>query len=69
MLTDIFVADVTRCYESIPLKGSDNLLDAITYITIIAFNQAALKHPKARCCLWIKIKQDGTPAKAQWSTC
>jgi hypothetical protein len=68
VLNDIFVADVTRCYESIPLEGPNNLLEAITYISNIAFKQAALTHPRAKCTLWIKVKQDGTPIKAQWST-
>jgi hypothetical protein len=31
-MSDIFVADISRCYETIPLEGPDNLLDAITYI-------------------------------------
>ena len=31
-ISDIYVADVTQCYESIPLHGEDNLLDAMTFI-------------------------------------
>ena len=36
---DIFVADITRCYESIPLQGEDNLLEAIQFIINKAFRR------------------------------
>ena len=39
---DIFVADITRCYESIPLHGDDNLLDAVAFIVKLAFRQASI---------------------------
>jgi hypothetical protein len=32
IISDIFVADITKCYETILLKDDDNLLDAITFI-------------------------------------
>jgi hypothetical protein len=38
---DIFVVDITRCYESIPLQGSDNLIQAVTFIINLAFKQAS----------------------------
>jgi hypothetical protein len=38
---DIFVADITRCYESIPLQGSDNFIQAVTFIINLAFKQAS----------------------------
>ena len=41
---DIFVADITRCYESIPLQGEDNLLDAIQFIVNKAFRQQKKLH-------------------------
>lgn len=34
---DIYVADISRCYETIPLNGSDNLFQAISFIVTIAF--------------------------------
>jgi hypothetical protein len=43
---DIFVANVTHCYEAIPLHDLDNLLDAISFIITIAYKYAALEHPK-----------------------
>ena len=67
-MTDIFVADITKCYESIPLQGEDNLLDAITFITNIAFKQASLLHPRCTTQLYMKIAPNGTPAIAKWAT-
>jgi hypothetical protein len=48
---DIFVADICRCYETIPLQGLDNLLTAIAFLTGLAFKQAALAHLKATTSL------------------
>jgi hypothetical protein len=65
---DIFVADICRCYEAIPLQGSDDLHTAINYVTNIAYRQAVLDHPKAKTNLWVRIANDGTPAVARWAT-
>lgn len=46
-ITDIYVADVTRCYESIPIEGPDNLLDALRFTIDLGFREAAIQHPKA----------------------
>jgi hypothetical protein len=66
-ISDIYVADISRCYEAILLKGPDNLLDALTYITNLA-KQAATTHPRAETSIWVRISNDGTPANAQWYT-
>jgi hypothetical protein len=63
-ISDIFVADILRCYEAIPLKGPDNLLDALTYITNLAYKQAATIHPRAKTSIRVRISNDGTPANA-----
>ena len=34
---DIYVADICRCYESIPLHGPDNLTEAITFVSSTAY--------------------------------
>lgn len=39
---DIFVADITKCFESIPLSGPDNLLDAVTFMIKIGYREARL---------------------------
>ena len=50
---DIFVADITRCYESIPLQGKDNLLEAIQFIINKAFRQQKRLHPKSNILMWV----------------
>jgi hypothetical protein len=65
---DIFVADICRCYEAIPLQGLDNLYTAINYVTNIAYRQAGLDHLKAKTNLWVRIANDGTPVVARWAT-
>jgi hypothetical protein len=67
-MSDIFVADISRCYETIPLHGPDNLLDAVKFISTIAFKQAALSHPRAHTSLWVRVLQQGVPATTKWST-
>jgi hypothetical protein len=63
-INDIFVADIMRCYKTIPLKGDNNLLDAITFITRHAYKQAALVHPKAETLFWIRLDKNGTPSNS-----
>jgi hypothetical protein len=65
---DILVADITRCYESIPLNGPDNLLQAISFITKIAFKQASTMHPRVVTKLWIRIDTKGVLAVAKWTS-
>ena len=67
-LYDIYVANVTRCYESIPLQRQDNLLDAIKFIVIIGFKEASSLHPKALNELWVRINLDGSLRTARWAT-
>jgi hypothetical protein len=62
------VADITRCYESIPLQGLDNLLDTISFITRIAFQHVASSHPRSIVALWVRIGTDRVPACARWAT-
>ena len=65
---DVFVADITRCYETIPLTGSDNLFQAISFIVSIAFKQAASLYPRAHTNMWVCLAPDGSPACAKWAT-
>jgi len=67
-LRDIFVADITRCYESIPLDGPDNIMDAIAHIIRIGFQQAKTKHPIAVPKIWIRTDSSGHAARAAWGT-
>jgi len=65
---DVFVADITCCYESIPLHEPDNLIDAVASIVKIGFKQAQSHHPKATTSLWVRVKAGGTAANAVWAT-
>lgn len=65
---DIFVADICRCYEMIPLQGPDKLHTAIAYVTRIAYRHAASAHPKSVTSIWVRSTNDGTPAAARWAT-
>ena len=67
-MKDIFVADITRCYESIPLEGKDNLLEAIKYVTKQAYKHTRREHSKVVTSLWVRLSRDGTPVAAKWAT-
>ena len=65
---DVFVADITRCYESIPLHGPDNLIDAVAFVIRTGFRHAKVGHPRASPLIWVRVNFEGTAAKASWST-
>ena len=44
---DIFVADITHCYEAIPLESRDNLMKAISKLISYAYRQKRIDHPKS----------------------
>jgi hypothetical protein len=67
-LSDVFVADITRCYETIPLEGPDNLVDALVFVIKIGFKEAQLLHPRSVTYLWAHISAEGVPDKATWHT-
>jgi hypothetical protein len=67
-LHDIYVADITKYYESIPLDGQDNLLDAMKFMLRIGFKEASSLHPKTENSLWVKINNEGITIAARWST-
>lgn len=68
-MSDIFVADITRCYESIPLIGNDNLSDAIAHIIRLGFKQERSKYPRSSPQIWIRVDSSGNAAHAAWGTC
>lgn len=66
-ISSLFVADITRCYETIPLNGDDSLPMAITHIMKIAYtyHNAAQRNHKA---LWVYINlTTGMIDSAHWS--
>jgi hypothetical protein len=46
-ILDIFVADISYCYKTIFLQGLDNLFEAISFVSSMAFKQVGLAHPRA----------------------
>ena len=67
-INDIYVADITRCYETIPLTGPDNLIDAIAYVIKLGFKQAKSHHPRATPMIWVRINSEGQAVHALWAT-
>lgn len=63
-ISNIFVADITHCYETIPLYGPDNLSDAIAHIIHLGFRQERSKHPR----IWIRVDSNGNATHASWNT-
>ena len=54
---NIFVADITHCYEAIPLEGNDNLMNAISSLISKAFRQNRSEHPRLEQKLWVKFNE------------
>lgn len=41
---NMYIADITRCYESIPLTSADNLHEALAFLIKLAFQQHHVNH-------------------------
>ena len=67
---NIYVADITRCFETIPVNGQDTLFEAMEFITSLGVKNFKRKHPLSEPSVWFKINTDGVTTKATWaSTC
>ena len=67
---NIYVADITRCFETIPVNGQDTLFEAMEFITSLGIKNFKRKHPKSEPQVWYRTNADGVPSKAVWaSTC
>ena len=66
-INNIFFADICRCYDTIPLHGQDNIMIAITFVTSLAYKQAASTQPKDVTSIWVRIAFDGSHASAKWA--
>lgn len=63
---NIFVADITHCYETIHVEGDDNLVHAISKLILNAFQQNRMEHPRSLHQLWVKfdeVKMTATTTK------
>jgi hypothetical protein len=66
---DIFVADITHCYEAIPLDGDDNLMNAISSLISKAFRQNHIEHPRSIHKLWVKFDEGKSVATtSRWAS-
>jgi hypothetical protein len=52
---DVFVLDITQCYENIPIEGKDNFIFATSFFVKNVFQQCHSQHPKSKYLLWSKI--------------
>ena len=67
---NIFVADITRCFETIPINGQDTLFEAMEFITSLGIKIFKRKHPRSEPSFWIKSSALGVTSKVVWaSTC
>ena len=68
VINNIYVADITRCFESIPISGNDTLYDAMEFITRLGMSNMRNKHPRFEQLLWIRINDKGVTTKAIWTS-
>jgi hypothetical protein len=67
---NIYVADITRCFETIPVNGQDTLFEAMEFITSLGIKNFKRKHPRSEPLIWYRTNANGTPSRAVWaSTC
>ena len=70
IINNIYVADITRCFEFIPILGKYTLYDAMEFITQIGVSNMKQKHPNSKHLLWVRINDKGITTKTLWaSTC
>lgn len=64
----LYITDITRCYESIPLTGNDNLPDALNFLICMVFQHHHISKRTERV-MWVHINtMTGKADIAKWST-
>ena len=67
---NIYVADITRCFETTPVNGQDTLYKAMEFITSLGIKNLKNKHPRSEPSIWFKVNSKGVTTKVVWaSTC
>ena len=67
---NIYVADITRCFETIPVNGHDTLFEAMEFITSLGVKNFKRKHPRSEPTIWFRTNEHGVTTRAIWaSTC
>ena len=54
MIHNIYVTNITRCFESIPIIGRDTLFEAMEFITSLGVSNMKRKFPNSEQFLWVK---------------
>jgi hypothetical protein len=49
---NIYVADITRCFETIPVNEQDTLFEAMEFITSLGIKNFKRKHPRSEPLIW-----------------
>ena len=65
---NIYVADITRCFETIPINGQDTLYEAMKFITSLGVKNFNSKHPRSEPTIWFKINKQGFTIRAIWAS-
>ena len=67
---NIYVADITRCFETIPVNGHDTLFEAMEFITSLGVKNFKSKHPRSEPIIWFRTNEHGVTTRVVWaSTC
>ena len=56
---NIYVADITRCFETIPVNGQDTLFEAMEFITSLGIKNFKRKHPRSEPQVWYQTNANG----------
>ena len=67
-INNIFVADITRCFETIPVIRKDTLFEAIEFITSLGVSNMKHKFSKSEQILWVKTNAKGITLRAVWAS-
>ena len=65
---NIYVADITRCFETIPVNGNDTLFEAMEFITSLGVKNFKRKHPRSEMNIWFKSNTQGITSKVVWAS-
>ena len=65
---NIYVADITRCFETIPVNGQYTLFEAMEFITSLGVKNFKSKHPRSEPSIWFKTNTNGVTTKAIWAS-
>ena len=65
---NIYVADITRCFETIPINGHDTLFEAMEFITSLGVKNFKSKHTRSEPSIWFRTNEQGLTIRAIWAS-